>query len=314
MEKILVTVYVLTYNKFDYIYRNLRSVLDQDYPNIELLVSDDGSSNFPQNEIDSFLDRCCKDNIRLKSVIANKKNVGTVKHINSILPLAHGELLIPLSGDDEFFDNHVVSRIVGEYERSHFNILSTSRVAVDENGHPLYYIPHYLDRVVINYGMKTARQQLQRFVQNRFHNFASGSTMVIRADFIRKMGGHDERYKLWEDGPFIAKVTSLGYSINHRFDIISIKYHLGGISTGGAKGEVRSAIKSDVKLFKSTKQAFPLSRLSQKFLRYETASCDNATLFRLKFFEVLVYIKLSQLFEFLASRLDKWIVSKHPIR
>ena len=36
VEPILVTVYVLTYKKFDYIFRNLQSIFSQDYSNIEL--------------------------------------------------------------------------------------------------------------------------------------------------------------------------------------------------------------------------------------------------------------------------------------
>ena len=41
-----VSVIILTYNQMDYLYDAIKSVLNQDYPNIELIVSDDASCNF----------------------------------------------------------------------------------------------------------------------------------------------------------------------------------------------------------------------------------------------------------------------------
>ena len=41
----LVSIVVLTYNSSDYVLETLDSIKCQDYPNLELIVSDDGSND-----------------------------------------------------------------------------------------------------------------------------------------------------------------------------------------------------------------------------------------------------------------------------
>lgn len=47
----LVSVIVLTYRKFDLLEENLNSIYMQDYPNIEIIIGDDGSDNFDYDMI-----------------------------------------------------------------------------------------------------------------------------------------------------------------------------------------------------------------------------------------------------------------------
>lgn len=304
---LLVTVYVPTYMKFDVIYNNLRSILEQNYSDIELIVSDDGSTNFPKEDIETYIVKNRRENIKSFQVIANKNNVGTVRHINKILSLAHGDLYIPLSGDDEFYNNTVITRIVAEYNKTHFNVLSTSRITVDNEGHQLYFIPHILDRVIINLWIRTARQQLNRLLQRRYHNFASGSTMTIQASFFKQMGGHDERFVLWEDGPFIAKITNMGYRISTRYDIISVRYKLGGISTGGSSGEVGQVYSKDLAFFRSNSDCYKQSPLTRRIIRWRKTYPKSMSLsFRIKFLDLFILQKLSSIYDRLSYRYDKW--------
>lgn len=46
-EDELISISILTYRNYRYLYEALESVFSQDYSNIELIVSDDGSDNFP---------------------------------------------------------------------------------------------------------------------------------------------------------------------------------------------------------------------------------------------------------------------------
>ena len=310
IKTLLVTVYVLTYKKFDTIFNNLTSILEQDYSNIELIVSDDGSSNFPKEEIESFVERNRKGNIKDYQVIANENNVGTVRHINKILSRAHGELYIPLSGDDEFYSNSTITKIVDEYNKTHFNVLSTSRIAVDNEGHQLYYIPHILDRIIIKSRIRTPRQQLNRLLQNRFHNFASGSTMAIRASFFKQVGGHDERFVLWEDGPFIAKITNMGYRINTRYDIVSVKYKLGGISTGGATGLLRQLFDKDLNLLFDDSETYKKSYLTRRIQRWRSEYPQTMTIgFKVKYLDIFMIKKLQSYYETLSYKYDKLMIS-----
>lgn len=51
----VVTVVTLSYKKFDYIFHAIDSVLSQTYPYIEYIIADDGSPNFPMDEIEEYV-------------------------------------------------------------------------------------------------------------------------------------------------------------------------------------------------------------------------------------------------------------------
>lgn len=283
-QPLLVTVYVLTYKKFDSIYRNLQSVIDQDYPSIELIVSDDGSPNFPKTDISSFIDSNKGNNIQSVIILDNQENVGTVKHINNALSHANGEILIPLSADDEFFNESVVKEIVKEYEKRHFNVLTTSRLVVNENNENLFFLPHILSRPMIRLFLNNARNQYLRYIENRYYAFCSGSVMVMNRDFFIKMGCHDENFIYWEDGPFMQKITALGYSITRKYGIISIKYHWGGVSNSGF-----SIMKNDIELFHDqyrSKEILSLPVTTRRIIEYDNKrkQCESkADKMKLKF-------------------------------
>lgn len=101
-EDELISISILTYRNYRYLYEALESVFSQDYSNIELIVSDDGSDNFPEDEIRTYIQKNKKNNI--KNVIVNheKVNQGTVKHINKVIDLANGDYFAALAGDDVF--------------------------------------------------------------------------------------------------------------------------------------------------------------------------------------------------------------------
>lgn len=245
MGALLVTVFVITYKKFDTIYRTIKSALNQDYAQIELIVSDDGSPSFPKQEIIAFIEQNKASNISSFRVIDNPENVGTVRHINNILKDSSGHLYIPLAGDDCFFDRTVVSRIVERYQITKFKVLSTSRICQKDGN--LFFMPHYCSRRRIDKLMHTAKQQRKRFTECQEMDFASGSSMAYEASFLKEMDYFDERYVLWEDGPFINKMTKLGYPITVAYDILSIRYNGNGISSVG-----NPIINKDVELFNAT--------------------------------------------------------------
>ncbi len=73
----LVSVIILSYKQFAYIYETIDSVLMQDYPAIEIVIADDGSPNFPQNEIVSYIEKNKRDNIQGYTLLHDGVNVGT---------------------------------------------------------------------------------------------------------------------------------------------------------------------------------------------------------------------------------------------
>lgn len=229
-SKPLVTLYIISYQKFDFYKQAVDSALSQDYDNIELIISDDGSDNYPLENVKSWISNH-KSNIKSVIILNNKTNVGTVKHINNILNIANGVLFMPLAADDQLFDSHVITKVVKRFIEKPFNLLSTSRVCFDENDKFAFYLPHISNHKYIFNNMDTAKKQFLRLTESRAYNFASGSSMIYNTIFLKSLGGFDERYVLWEDGPFLNKMTQCGYAVDFGYDIFYIKYRIGGISS-----------------------------------------------------------------------------------
>ena len=78
----LVTVAVLVYKNVQYIKDCVGSVLEQDYPNIQLVICDDGSGDFDKSLVEQFVYQNNKGNIESIVVHAMEKNVGTCRNFN----------------------------------------------------------------------------------------------------------------------------------------------------------------------------------------------------------------------------------------
>ena len=89
MSKKLISQIILSYRNLPGIYETLDSVLMQDYPYIEIVISDDGSPEFEDEipKIKRYVQEHKKENIKNLVMNAIAVNGGTVKNINSALYL-----------------------------------------------------------------------------------------------------------------------------------------------------------------------------------------------------------------------------------
>lgn len=96
----LISVIILTYNQEQYIQDTIRSVIDQDYSNLELIILDDCSTDSTVNKIDEMDDVLRQRFVRFV-LIENKNNTGNMsKNCNTLLNEVHGEYFKILGGDD----------------------------------------------------------------------------------------------------------------------------------------------------------------------------------------------------------------------
>lgn len=234
----LVTVVTLTYKKFDHIYETLESVLRQNYAKIQYIIADDGSPNFPEDDIQSYLESHKSDNLISYSILTREHNVGTVKNFNHAYRAAEGEVILPLSAEDVFVDTSVVTKIAKRFEQEQCDVLCTSRIMTDEYLKPICYLPYIHNRKRIE-RMHSAFDQRKAFLLDEFFDMASGSVTYMRKSFLETWGYFDERFVLWEDGPFYLNYTSKGKKIHFAYDIVSIYYRLGGVSNSGVNPLMR---------------------------------------------------------------------------
>ena len=135
MEKI--SVIMPAYNCEKYIRQAIDSILNQTYQNIELLISDDKSTDNTKKILDSYSDT------RIKR-FDNNINLGYLKTFNKLIALAEGDYITFQDGDDyselnrlelllkEFKNDNELGACGSNYNRvdAKRNIVSTSNFAL----------------------------------------------------------------------------------------------------------------------------------------------------------------------------------------
>jgi glycosyltransferase involved in cell wall biosynthesis len=100
------SILIASYNYASYVRDSIESALAQDYKNLEIVVTDDGSTDGSADIIKSF-------EPRIKAVY--KKNGGLASSFNSGVKNSTGDILFFLDADD-MSDRTRISRVMDQYE------------------------------------------------------------------------------------------------------------------------------------------------------------------------------------------------------
>jgi len=105
----LVSIAIPTFNQEEYILQAVKSALSQTYPRLEVIVSDDHSTDHTREVLKTL-----KADARLKYFI-NEPGLGRVKNYRrSLYEYASGDWFINVDGDDFFTDVEFVEDAMGE--------------------------------------------------------------------------------------------------------------------------------------------------------------------------------------------------------
>ena len=92
----VVSILILTYNSSEFIRESLDSVIAQEYLNLQIIVSDDASSDGTQDILHEYL----SNNPKIFTVNLNEKNIGITRNANIALSLCRGSFVAFHAGDD----------------------------------------------------------------------------------------------------------------------------------------------------------------------------------------------------------------------
>lgn len=121
-----VSIVIPSYNQGAYLGAAIRSVLDQNYPNLELIIVDGGSSDQSLKVIESYE----------KSIKwwVSEPDEGQANAINKGMEHAEGDILAWLNSDDCLMP-HAIHRVVAKfYQHQELDAIYGHRVIIDEHG------------------------------------------------------------------------------------------------------------------------------------------------------------------------------------
>ena len=205
MNNPLVSVVVLTFNSSQFILQTLDSIKKQDYKNLELIVSDDCSSDNTCDIVDSWISENSSFFVRA-ILVRSHKNRGTSFNYNNGIANSKGFFIKTLDGDDLLSESNSISNYVRYMQTNKWRIcisdvevFTTDSVDLDKY-RELYSF--YFKCV-----QESHEEQLSRITSN-LHIADPG--LFMTRDLYKEVGGFDENYMLLEEWPFFFNVMNNG--------------------------------------------------------------------------------------------------------
>lgn len=170
-----VSIYIPTHNRVNMLVRAVSSALNQTYPNIEVVVSDDGSSDDTELVITNWM----KVEPRLKYVKSSKAR-GANYARNKAIDSAAGKFVTGLD-DDDFFLPTRIQNFIDNYN-SQYAFLYSQRKVIDKNS----------ERDSNNYVGELNLNTL-------LYKNVVGNQIFIEKDLLQSINGFDSTLPSWQD-------------------------------------------------------------------------------------------------------------------
>ncbi|TWX67638.1 glycosyltransferase family 2 protein [Colwellia sp. C1TZA3] len=133
-NKLLVSFILLLYKHEYYVKEAIKGAMEQEYSNVEFIISDDNSPDstflLAQEELKKYQDN--------KSIFLNRNetNMGLVPHFNKLLKIAKGDIIVVAAGDDISLPKRV-SSTVKLLEDPEVAFVSFNEQKIDEKGNTI---------------------------------------------------------------------------------------------------------------------------------------------------------------------------------
>lgn len=169
MDTELVSIALTTYNGEKYLRDQLDSIYNQNYENIEVVVTDDCSTDNTVPILEEYHQK-----YGLQYVV-NEKNLGFTKNFEKTVSLCSGAFIALADQDDVWLPEkiEILQGGIGSY-----SLICSDAKLIDENGRLIF---HSLKEY-----MKLPAQTGKPFQLLLFHPFVTGCTVLIKRELLAK--------------------------------------------------------------------------------------------------------------------------------
>jgi glycosyltransferase involved in cell wall biosynthesis len=195
---IKVSIIIPTYNRAERLKKAIESALEQDYENLEVLVSDNNSTDNTQDIVEEFF----SDNRFIYN--KNDTNIGMIFNWRKGLELSSGDYFLLLSDDDYLINNQFISQAVEIIEK-YENILMVGSDGIFSNESKNKKVEYLSPLEEFNNGKK--------IFMNYFNTEAIQPMIcgcVYNKDFAIKVNSFSNKYNLHCDSEIFLKACICG--------------------------------------------------------------------------------------------------------
>ena len=195
-----ITIITPVYNCVEYIEETIKSVLNQNYKNIEYIIVDGGSNDGTCKIIEKYLKKI--------NIFISEKDEGMYDALNKGFEMATGKYLAWLNADDLYFNN-CISKTVELMEKNNYqwiNGISGTLIKKNLKLRPLYYYPNIILK--------------NRLMTPCLWGYIPQESIIFTKKLYSKVGGINRKLKYAGDFDLWSK-----FSINS--ELISVNIPIG---------------------------------------------------------------------------------------
>jgi glycosyltransferase involved in cell wall biosynthesis len=214
----LVSILIPYYNHNKFIGHTLNSILDDTYPNKEILIINDGSTEKDSTNLDLWIEEH-KDTINIR--YKKRENKGLTKTINELLKMSSGKYIVLCASDDYLINNTIAQR-VNILEKNDKKLITISdNIVIDDDGNKLYNSNLFelrnndKERYLTDNGLK--------YVIIKRWSFAGPSWLANR-ELFDKIGYFDEKLAV-EDWDFFLRFSAQNLAIFYDQQVSAYRLH-----------------------------------------------------------------------------------------
>lgn len=214
-----VSIITVTYNSEPYLEETIKSVLSQNYENIEYIIVDGISTDNTLEIINKY--RAYIDNVIVE------KDKSMYDAINKGLKISTGDIIAILNSDDMIADNNVISKIV--------DVMSDVNISGCYSNVINLYDNKKINKRVFNIGFND-------YLISGKGTFIPHTSLYLKRSVFEKVGLYNLDYKYAADYDFIIRVLNK-YKLKHIDEYLFLfRRHSGSITASGKIKEERELI------------------------------------------------------------------------
>jgi glycosyltransferase involved in cell wall biosynthesis len=198
-----VSIITVVFNGAQHIEQTIKSVISQDYSNIEYIIIDGGSTDGTQEIIKKY-----EQDI---AFWISEKDTGIYNAMNKGWRKSTGDIIAILNADDYYLDN-TISKVVKSFIDSKAEVVYGNLTKLRGIGEKTFFKEVYPNLDIMEQTMGI------------FHP----STFVSRKIYD-ELGGYNEQYKLSSDYDFLLRAFKKSVQFNYLNESLSV-FRIGGIS------------------------------------------------------------------------------------
>jgi GT2 family glycosyltransferase len=239
-----VSIVIVNFNGRDVLRQCLRTLSDTDYPNYDIVVVDNASTD---GSLDT-LEASFGSDSRIK-LVKSQENVGHAEGCNIGARITAGKYLVFLDSDIKFEAENWLSELVKAMENDNTVGLAQAKIVLSEDKRCLDYVCVAVDALgtwAATYGSKE-----DQFKEAFEILAASSGCCIIRRAVFNQIGGFDADYFIYDDDTDLSlRARLLGYRI--LFVPSALVIHRSGVLRGvsglmlyhSSKNRLRTVLKN----------------------------------------------------------------------